>query len=88
MSKLHTLLLSAIVITGLAAPTMATQPSPQPLSAGTSIMAIGNPHPTTQAHAANSARIEERRRAEVADWQSLLGSQQPFPAMGVGGHSR
>ncbi|WP_152426851.1 hypothetical protein [Paramagnetospirillum caucaseum] len=88
MSKLHTLLLSAVAVIGLAAPTMATQKSPQSLSVSTSTMAIGNPHPASEAHAANNARIEERRRADVADWQTLLGSQQPFPAMGVGGHPR
>jgi hypothetical protein len=88
MTKLQTLLLSAAAIAGVAAPTMATQQSPHPLTMNMSIMAIGNPHPTIDARSADSARIEELRRVDVADWQTLLGNQQPFPAMGVGGHSR
>lgn len=88
MSKLHTMLLSAIALISVAAPTMAAQQSPQPLSMTMSVMAIGNPHSAPQAPTTNDARIEERHRAEVADWQNLLGGHQPAPAMGVGGHPR
>lgn len=88
MTKLHTLILSAAVIVGVAVPAMATQQSPQPLAMSMSLMAIGSPHPAADAPAANAARIEEQRRADMADWQALLGSQQPSPAMGVGGHAR
>lgn len=91
MTKLHTLLLSAAIAGSVAAPAMATQQSPQPLAMSTSLMAIGNPHPAADAPAADAAavaRIEEQRRVDMADWQALLGNQQPSPAMGVGGHAR
>lgn len=93
MTKLHTLLLAAAIASSVAAPAMATQQSPQPLAMSTSLMAIGNPHSAADAPAAAdaadvAARIEEQRRVDMADWQALLGNQQPSPAMGVGGHSR
>lgn len=91
MSKLLTWFLPAIAIIAIAAPataaTAAQQTSP-PLSATLEVMTIGNPHSPSQHSATSEARQEERRRSEVAEWQNLLGTHQPHPAMGVGGHLR
>ena len=87
MPKFPTMLFTAIAALVACTPAMATQETGTPVSA-LQTMAVGNPHPTPQPPVNADARIEARRNLELSEWQKLLGGNQPFPAMGVGGHPR
>ncbi|CAA7620907.1 exported hypothetical protein [Candidatus Terasakiella magnetica] len=92
MTKKITAILSAFALGVWAAPAMAAPPTSPDLSKAADVMAVGNPHPIHQIAAADeihleNKRIEERRRAELSEWEMLFG-RHLFPAMGVGGHVR
>lgn len=95
MTKKITAILSAFALGALAVPALAA-PHPAPDSPKAAdmagVMAVGNPHSIRQVASADETRlenmrIEERRRAELSEWEALFG-RHLFPAMGVGGHTR
>lgn len=86
MTKLTTVMIAAAAM--LALPAMATQTKSPAQPGSAAVMAVGNPHALSHSSTATDRRADERRRADLAEWQTLLGANQPYPAMGVGGHAR
>lgn len=86
MTKLFTLTFAAVA--ALALPALASQPPSTAQPASAAVMAIGNPHTQSHSPSAADSRAEQRRQASITEWQGLLGGNQPYPAMGVGGHAR
>ncbi|CAA7611387.1 exported hypothetical protein [Candidatus Terasakiella magnetica] len=92
MTPKLSVILSAAALLALATPAGAAPQSSLRPTMAAEVMALGNPHPRQQIASADEARLEskrteDRRRAELSEWETLFGRQE-FPAMGVGGHER
>lgn len=91
MTKKITKILAAVALVAFTAPAIAAPHASADLSAALAMMALGNPHSVRQIASADEVapegkRAEEQRSTELSNWEKLFG-REPFPGMGVGGHS-